>query len=43
MGTTFSWFDAISSYLMIPVFVSLYLVHKWINKTRIVPVQDCQF
>ena len=42
-ATPFSWFDVVTSYLMIPVFVLLYLVHKWINKTRLVPLLDCRF
>jgi len=39
----FSWFDFITGYLMIPVFVSLYLVHKFRHKTRFVPLKDCNF
>ena len=39
----FSWFDFITGYLMIPVFVMLYLGHKWWNKTRVVPLEDCNF
>jgi len=34
----FSWFDFIAGYLMIPVFVLLYLGHKYWNKTRVVPL-----
>jgi len=37
----FSWFDFITSYLMIPTFVALYLGHKAWNKTRLVPLMDC--
>jgi lysine-specific permease len=37
----FSWFDFITSYLMIPAFVALYLGHKAWNKTRLVPLMDC--
>jgi lysine-specific permease len=39
----FSWFDFIAGYLMIPVFVALYLLHKYWNKTRLVPLKDCNF
>lgn len=39
----FSWFDFITSYLMIPTFVALYLGHKIRNKTRLVPLMDCNF
>ncbi|MGA2188680.1 MAG: amino acid permease [Steroidobacteraceae bacterium] len=39
----FSWFDFIAGYLMIPVFVSLYLGHKYWNRTRVIPLKDCNF
>jgi lysine-specific permease len=39
----FSWFDFITSYLMIPAVVSLYLGHKYWNKTRLVPLEECNF
>jgi len=39
----FSWFDFITGYLMIPVFVLLYLGHKFVKKTRVIPLKDCNF
>jgi len=39
----FSWFDFITGYLMIPVFIILYLGHKYWNKTRLVPLKECNF
>jgi amino acid permease len=39
----FSWFDFITGYLMIPVIAGLYLGHKYWNKTRLVPLKDCNF
>jgi lysine-specific permease len=39
----FSWFDFITGYLMIPVFVALYLGHKYWCKTRMVPLEECNF
>jgi lysine-specific permease len=39
----FSWFDFITGYLMIPVFVALYLGHKRYNHTRVVPLKECNF
>jgi amino acid permease len=39
----FSWFDFITGYLMIPVFVLLYLGHKYLNKTHLVALKDCNF
>ncbi len=39
----FSWFDFITGYLMIPVFVALYLGHKFWCKTRLVRLEHCNF
>lgn len=39
----FSWFDFITSYLMIPAFIALYLGHKIRHKTRLVPLLECNF
>jgi len=39
----FSWFDFITGYLMIPTVVLLYLGHKLWNKTRVVPLKECNF
>lgn len=39
----FSWFDFVTSYLILPVFIALYLGHKWARRTTIVPLQDCRF
>jgi lysine-specific permease len=40
---TFSWFDFITNYLPIPVFLCLYLGYKVIKKTKIVPLNECNF
>jgi lysine-specific permease len=40
---TFPWFDFITDYLMIPLIVALYLGHKWWNKTKLVPLKECNF
>jgi lysine-specific permease len=37
----FSWFNFITGYLMIPIFVVLYLGHKMRNKTRLVSLVQC--
>jgi lysine-specific permease len=37
----FSWFDFITSYLMIPVFVALFVGHKLWHRTRPVPLEAC--
>jgi len=39
----FSWFDFISSYILIPVALLLYLGHKAWHKTRLVPLKECNF
>jgi lysine-specific permease len=39
----FSWFDFITGYLMIPIFVVLYFGHKYWNKTRLIALKDCNF
>lgn len=38
-----TWFDFVSSYITIPLFIALYLGHKWRRKTRLVPLKDCDF
>jgi len=40
---TFSWFDFITNYICIPIFVCLYFGYKFIKKTKIVPLQECDF
>ncbi len=39
----FSWFDFLTSYAIVPVFLSLYLGHKWWNRTRVIPLKSCNF
>ena len=40
---TFSWFDFITNYICIPIFICLYFGYKFIKKTKIVPLQECNF
>jgi len=40
---TFSWFDFITDYLMIPMVIGLYIGHKWWNKTKLIPLKECNF
>jgi lysine-specific permease len=40
---TFSWFDFTAGYVLIPVFIAFYLGHKYWNKTRLVPLEQCDF
>ena len=39
----FSWFDFITSYAVVPIFLMLYLVHKLVKKTHVVPLKACNF
>jgi lysine-specific permease len=39
----FSWFDFITSYAILPIFLVLYLGHKYVRKTRVVPMRECRF
>jgi lysine-specific permease len=39
----FSWFDFITSYAIIPLFLALYAGHKLRHKTRVVALKDCDF
>ena len=38
----FSWFDFVTGYVMIPVFIVLYFGHKLVNKTQLMPLQGLQ-
>ena len=40
---TFSWFDFITNYALIPIFVLLYFIYKIKHKTKIVPLLECDF
>ncbi|MCR3757584.1 amino acid permease [Clostridium felsineum] len=40
---TFSWFDFISNYICIPIFIALYLIYKFVKKTKVVPLEECNF
>ncbi len=39
----FSWFDFVTSYAILPVFIALYLGHKYLRKTNLVPLAQCNF
>jgi lysine-specific permease len=39
----FSWFDFITNYVCIPIFIFLYFGYKIIKKTKIVPLSECNF
>lgn len=39
----FNWFDVITSYGTIPIFIGIYLWYKIKHKTKIIPLKDCDF
>lgn len=39
----FSWFEFITNYAFVPVFLGLYLGYKWKYKTKVVPLLECDF
>ncbi len=39
----FSWFDFITNYICIPVFILLFIGYKFIKKTKVVPLKECNF
>jgi len=39
----FTWFDFITNYALIPIFIAVYLGYKIVKKTKLVPLQDCDF
>ncbi len=41
--TGMNWYGIIVSYIGLPVFVMLWLGYKWIKKTKIVKLTDCDF
>lgn len=40
---TFNWFDFITNYICIPIFICLYIGYKVVKKTEIVPLKECNF
>jgi amino acid permease len=40
---TFNWFDFIANYALIPMFIAIYLIYKIKNKTKVVPLMECDF
>lgn len=41
--SSFTWFDFITNYLLVPLFPILYLGYKYVKKTKIVPLMECDF
>ena len=39
----FSWFSFVTDYLLIPLYLAIYLWHKYRFKTQLVPLEKCNF
>lgn len=39
----FDWFTFISNYITIPGFLAIYLGYKFVMKTKIIPLEECDF
>lgn len=37
------WYGLLISYICIPLFLCIWLGHKWINKTKAISLMDCKF
>ncbi|MEO2206066.1 amino acid permease [Paenibacillus pabuli] len=42
-GERIDWSGALVAYLSVPLFLILWLGYKWIKKTKVVPLQECDF
>lgn len=42
-ATTFSWFDFVTNYALVPVFILMVVIYKIVRKTKIVPLMECDF
>ncbi len=43
MGDKIDWYGVLISYIGVPVFIGLWLGYKWINKTKVVNLLECDF
>ena len=41
--TPIDWYGLFISYLSVPLFLILWLGHKWIKRTKIIPLHECKF
>ncbi|WP_434024433.1 amino acid permease [Neobacillus mesonae] len=42
-GGTINWYGMLVSYISLPVFIILWLGYKFIKKTKVVPLEECDF
>ncbi|WP_366293389.1 amino acid permease [Paenibacillus sp. AN1007] len=43
IGDLIDWSGVLVAYLSVPLFVILWLGYKWIKKTKVIPLQECDF
>lgn len=41
-GEIIDWKGLLISYIGLPIFILIWFVHKWIHKTKIIPLEECQ-
>lgn len=42
-GGAINWYGMLVSYISVPVFIILWLGYKFIKKTKVVPLKECDF
>nr|WP_156793230.1 amino acid permease [Fictibacillus macauensis] len=43
LGEHIAWGDVLISYIGLPVFILVWLIYKFVKKTKVVPLQKCDF
>jgi lysine-specific permease len=43
IGGSIDWAGVVAAYIGIPLFIALWLGYKWVKKTKVVPLHDCDF
>ncbi|MGG0796764.1 amino acid permease [Brevibacillus laterosporus] len=43
IGDQIDWYSMMVSYIGIPIFLALWLGYKWVKKTKVVKLHDCDF
>ena len=43
MGNHVNWYEVAFSYIGLPLFLTLWLGYKWVKKTKIVNLMECDF
>ncbi|MFC7441645.1 amino acid permease [Laceyella putida] len=42
LGESIDWYGLLVSYIGIPVFLAFYLGYKWVKKTKLIPLGECE-